>query len=343
MDTGLNQRNKQYVCDFWDALQRAGHDEAAGLAKSVLAPDHAWHGPDPIGELEGVEEWAVGFWQPLIHAFPDLRRRCHIVFGGASNGRIDGTADGRMWVGGTGCLDATFENDYLAIPASGKPVSIRWGEFCRLEDGSIVETFLLLDLVDLMQQAGFQVLPPSRGVDGVYPPPAAGDGLLLDAQDERKSAHTLAHIRRFVFDALNSYDQSELKSMGIADYFHPDVHWYGPGGIGACLGFAAFEEHHQKHWLRAFPDRQVQDLDALIAEGHYSGGPGWAGVRATHMGDYLDVAATHRPVVFNGLDFWKLENERYVENWVFVDMVHLFRQLGVDLFGRLEEQAGTAE
>ena len=29
----------------------------------------------------------------------------------------------------------------------------------------------------------------------------------------------------------------------------------------------------------------------------------------------------------------------YVENWVFVDMVHLFRQLGVDLFERLAEQS----
>jgi len=28
----------------------------------------------------------------------------------------------------------------------------------------------------------------------------------------------------------------------------------------------------------------------------------------------------------------------YVENWVFVDMIHLFRQFGVDLFERLAQQ-----
>ncbi len=342
MDTELNQRNKQRVRDFWQALDRADIDAAARLAHGILARDHVWHGPDPIGDLEGVEAWASNFWQPLTYAFPDIARETHLFFGGRSSGRIDGANDGRMWVCGTGFLNATFENDYLAIPATGGPVSIRWGEFCRVDDDRIIETYLLLDLVDLMQQAGFEVLPPSRGIDGLYPPPQAGDGLLLDAQDERTSAHTLDHIRRFIFDALNSYDQSELKSMGIADYFHPEVHWYGPGGIGACLSLAAFEENHQKHWLRAFPDRQVQDLDALIAEGPYSGAPGWAGVKATHTGDYLDVAATHKPVVFNGLDFWKLENERYVENWVFVDMIHLFRQFGIDLFGRLKEKAGAA-
>jgi len=62
---------------------------------------------------------------------------------------------------------------------------------------------------------------------------------------------------------------------------------------------------------------------------------GWAGVKATHTGDYLDCPATGRPLEFNGLDFWKLENDMYVENWVFVDMIHLFRQFGIDLFERI--------
>lgn len=49
----------------------------------------------------------------------------------------------------------------------------------------------------------------------------------------------------------------------------------------------------------------------------------------------MERPATGKEVVFNGLDFWKLENDQYVENWVFVDMIHLFRQLGVDLLGEL--------
>ncbi len=336
MSSEENQRNKQLVRAFWQALDSAGGQDAAAVARDHVSDDAVWHGPDPINAFSGPDAFASEYWQPLLHAFPDLGRQTHILIGGKSNGRADGRGDGRMWVSGTGLFNGRFENDYLTIPATGKTVSIRWGEFCRVADGKIVETFFLLDFVDLMQQAGFEVLPPSRGIDGLYPPPRAGDGILLEAQDERRSAHTLEHIRRFIFDALNSYDQSELKSMGIADYFHPDVHWYGPGGIGACLSRKEFEDNHQRHWLRAYPDRLVQDLDALIAEGPYSAAPGWAGVKATHTGDYLDAHATNKPVEFNGLDFWKLENDRYVENWVFVDMIHLFRQFGIDLFERLD-------
>ena len=338
MTTDLNQQNKQLVWNFWQSLESAKTEKLAAVAEQHIREGSIWHGPDPIKELQGANAFISEFWQPLLHSFPDLQRQCHILLGGKSSGRADGGNDGRMWVGGTGLFNATFENDYLTIPANGKAVSIRWGEFCCVEEDRIVETYCLLDVVDLMQQVGVQVLPPSRGIDGIYPPPRAKDGILLEAQDEHESADSLDHIRRFIFDALNSYDQAALKSMGIADFFHPDVQWYGPGGIGACLSLQEFEENHQRHWLRAYPDRQVQDLDALIAEGSYSGGPGWAGVKATHTGDYLDAKATNEPVEFNGLDFWKLENGMYIENWVFVDMIHLFRQFGIDLFERMAQQ-----
>ncbi len=338
----VNQANKKLVWEFWRALESADNDIDSVL-KRYVHDECRWHGPDPINDIRGREAFASDFWRPLLASFSDLTRETYIFFGGRSNGRIDGSNDGRMWVGGTGLFRGRFVEDYLGIAATGDEVSIRWGDFYRVEDDRIVEVFFLLDFIDLMQQAGIQVLPPSRGIDGMYPPPAAADGILLDAQDDATSEHTLQHIRRFIFEGLNSFDQSDLKSMGMADFFHPDVHWYGPGGIGACLSFQAFTDNHQQPWLHAFPDRRVQDLDALIAEGPYSGGPGWAGVLATHTGRYKDCPATGEPVEFNGLDFWKLENDRYVENWVFVDMIHMFRQLGVDLFERLRAQRSGAE
>ncbi len=332
------QAGKHRVWSFWNALDDLPASDLTNTLGDHLHPNFAWHGPEPIGHLHDADAFASAFWQPLKQSFPDLKRQHHIFMAGQSNGRVDGMLDGHFWVGGTGYLVGTFANDYLAIPASGKQVSIRWGEFCRIEDDRIIEIYCLLDYVDLMQQVGIAVLPPSRGRDGLYPPPAAGDGVLHAAQNEDISAYTLEHIRRFIFEGLNHYDQADLSSMGMAGFFHPELRWYGPGGIGACLSFKEFEDFHQKHWLHAYPDREVQNLDALIAEGPYSGAPGWAGVIGTHSGEYLDVAATGKRIEFNGLDFWKLENDRYIENWVFVDMVHVFQQFGVDLFKRCQQQ-----
>ncbi len=340
MNSSVNQANKRLIWEFWQSLEKRGAAKITDLVDSVMSPDINWYGPDPINDLQGTEAIVSGFWQPLLQSFPDLKRQTHIFFGGSSNGRKDGDAskDGRMWVTGTGYFNGTFANDYLGIPATGSKVSIRWGEFYRIEEQKVVEIYCLLDIVDLIQQAGFNVLPASLGEDHVYPTPKAADGILLDAQNVQQSSYTLDHIWQFIYESLNQYDESNLESMGVSDFFPPEIQWYGPGGIGACYSLAEFENYHQKHWLHAFPDREVQDLTALFGEGNYSGGPGWAGVKATHKGEYKGVPATGNAVEVNGLDWWKRDNDQFIENWVFVDMVHLFRQFGVDLFERLAQQ-----
>jgi hypothetical protein len=70
-------------------------------------------------------------------------------------------------------------------------VRIRWGELCCVENGRISEIFLMLDVVDLMKQAGFAVLPPTRGKDGIYPPPQNDDAVYLEPQERRESDFTL--------------------------------------------------------------------------------------------------------------------------------------------------------
>jgi predicted ester cyclase len=333
-----NQRNKQLVWDFWHLLDHTSAAEAAQAMQPVMHPDARWHGPDPIGPMQGAEQFVAEFWSSLRHSFNGLRRESRLFFGGRSKGRVDGENDGREWVCGTGYLRGRFDQEWLGIPATQAPVQIRWGEFCRVEDGLIAEIYFLLDLVDLMQQAGFQVLPPSRGRDGLYPPPRDDNGVLLGPQSAEASQRTLELIRHFIFDGLNRYDRSELGSMGVAEFFHPDVRWYGPGGIGACNGLKEFEELHQRHWLHAFPDRAVQDLDSLFSEGSYTGASGWAGVKGSHGGEYLGVPASGKRIEVNGLDYWRRSGDRFIENWVLVDMVHLFRQMGVDLFARMRQQ-----
>ena len=341
MSAEINSVNKSVVWSFWEALDHVNASNMLSVLQNACVDDVVFHGPSPIGDMHGASAFIERYLAPFMRSFPDFTRETFIFFGGESNGRIDGdtSLDGRHWVTGTGNLVGTFAEDFLGIPATGEQVSIRWGDFTRLEDGEVVEVFFLIDVVDLMEQAGIHVLPPPRGAPGMYPPPDKDDGVIHEDQPLAVSEHSLDHIRRFIFDGLNAFDQDDLTSMGMADWFHRDLRWYGPGGIGACLSFREFEDFHQAPWLAAYPDRSVQDLDALFAEGVYSGAPGWAGVLATHTGPYLGVDATGNSIEFNGLDWWKRDGEEYVENWVFVDMVHLFEQFGIDLFERMRSRA----
>ena len=97
---------------------------------------------------------------------------------------------------------------------------------------------------------------------------------------------------------------------------------------------------HQRPWLHAFPDRRVGDLDNLIAEGSFVGASSMPGVSLTHQGPYLGQKPSNNKCTVNGIDFWREDDGKFVENWVFVDMVNLFYQMGVDLLAMVKHDVG---
>ena len=135
----LNQSNKKAVWEFWQAQESASAAELPEVIKAVTAGNIKWFGPDPINRLADIESYIEDYWRPLNQSVPDMKRQTHIFIGGQSNGKVDGTDDGQMWVGATGYFSGTFTYDWLEIPASGKTVRIRWGEFYLMEDGKIVQ------------------------------------------------------------------------------------------------------------------------------------------------------------------------------------------------------------
>ena len=327
--------NKLAIARLFESLQDPQKAQAA-MAQQV-GNDFAWHGPKPFKSCSSTEEWCSTFWLPFVDAFAGVSRETHMLFGGISQGKADNSPDGQSWVGATGYYEGVFSRSWLGFEPSHQAIKLRWGEFFRFEDGKIVEMYTLFDIIDFLQQINKNPLPPSHGTDFVYPSPAGINGILLDEGDASETAESMRLIREFLFEGLNNFDEENLASMGVADFFHDNINWYGPGGIGACLSLKEFQNYHQQHWLVAFPDRKVQDLDSLFAEGNFVGSSGWAGVTSQHTGRYLSAAATGNRINFNGMDFWLRRGDKFIENWVFVDMIDLFEQFGVDLLQQARE------
>ena len=325
--------NKAHVQAFWAGLM----EDPRRACASYLSEDVRWDGPQPIGRHQSRDAYGEAFWAPLQRAIPDLVRHTHIFMAGRSSAHESGADDGAHWVAGTGYLEGTATVPFMDIPATGERLRIRWGEFLKVENGRITEAQTLIDFVDWFEQIGRPVLPPCKGVPGVFPAPTAYDGALMQDRPAETARETLELGRIFLFGGLNAFDETRLESMGMAKFFDKNVKWYGPGGIGACLSLKEFEGFHQQPWLDAFPDRKVMGLASLFAEDRMLAASGVAGVEATHTGAYLGEPATGKRIEFSGLDFWLRTGDKFTENWVFVDMVHLFGQMGIDLFDRMKK------
>ena len=80
--------------------------------------------------------------QPLKRALPDLERRDLIFVGGRYRPQD--------LVAAMGHYCETFRRDWLGIPATGRPVYLRYGEVHRVEGGQIVQSSCLWDVLDLI-------------------------------------------------------------------------------------------------------------------------------------------------------------------------------------------------
>ncbi|WP_435186567.1 ester cyclase [Halobellus sp. EA9] len=319
--------NKQSIHEFAQRISQTTPDSVGSTLADYYHSDAEWHGPAPIDELDGRDAVASEYWGPLLEAFPDLEKNDYILFGGEFAGD--------EWVCATGNLVGTFEDEWLDIPPTGHATFLRFGEFHRFEGDRIAETRILIDVLDVLRQAGYRFVP-SLAPEIVIPGPATQDGILLDEQDDAASAKTMELVEGMLFDGLNSYDEHGLENMGMEEYWHEDFMWYGPAGIGSTRGIDGFQEFHQNPFLQAFPDREVGRHDCRIAEGSYCASTGWPAVVGTHLGDgWLGLPSTGNAVDMRVIDVWRREGDLLAENWVFIDMIDLLQQMGVDVFERL--------
>lgn len=330
-----NQQNKARVLAYWHAVDTASAEQMPSMVKEHLPEKFCYKGSAPIGKLSGPLALAEQMLAPLKRAIPDLQRQTHLFMGGQSVDHVGDEAKHAFWVCGTGYLTGTAADSFLGIPATNQSLRIRWSEFIRFDGDEMVESQVILDFVDWFDQIGLPVLPRSLGVSHVYPAATGFDGVLHQPQDGENTVQTLSLGQGLLYGGLNGFDESSLSSMGMVDYFHPNLKWYGPGGIGACLSFKEFEQLHQQPWLIAFPDRKVVGLESLFAEGRLLAASGVAGVTATHTGPYLGEQASGASLEISGIDFWLRQDGQFTENWVFVDMIDLFAQVGIDLFARM--------
>ncbi len=312
-------------------LIAAPEDESAALARETLAPDTVWDVAFPINRLEGVDAVLDGLIRPLRTALPHVRRRDEIFIGGQNR------RGGGEWVAAVAHYVGNFKSPLVGIAPTDSLAFLRSGEFYRIEGGRIAEARLIIDFLDLMRQAGRFPLPRMLGTEMLFPGPATHDGV-LPGHRERGEA-TLDVVEAMLAD-LTHYDPETFLSegqTGQGGYWNEDMLWYGPGGIGSNYRWSGFVKDHREPFLVAFPDRVGGNHYCRIGDGDYAAVGGWPSMNMTHQGDYLGVPATGKSLTLRVMDFYRCAGGRIMENWVLLDYLELFHQMGVDLVAMAAE------
>jgi predicted ester cyclase len=313
--------------DFERSTVRAAMD-------NLIARDAAVRLAHPFGEMVGpgaLCETALG---PLYHAMPDLERRDWIVMGGV-------TEHGDDWVGCGGHYMGTFVRPFLDIPPTGHLAHMRFHEFYRFEGGRVVEIQALWDIPELMMQARAWPMAPSLGREFCVPGPATGDGIVPGPWDAARARASCDHVLAMLAHMNKHPEEGGPEVMEMPRFWHENANWYGPAGIGTGRGIAGFRNWHQIPFLRAMPDRG-RHVDGIthhfFGDGDYAAVTGWPNMiqTVTHDG-WMGLAPSGKRIALRSLDFWRVDHGLIRENWVLVDLLDVYRQLGVDVLGRMRE------
>ena len=219
---------------------------------------------------------------------------------------------------------------------------MRFHEFYRVEDSRVVEMQAIWDIPELMMQAGAWPMVPSLGREIYISGPASQDGLFFEARTATQSAQSLETVIGMLTNLSRHPAEGGPEIMHAEKYWDPRMNWYGPAGIGTARGVAGFRNWHQIPFLNALPDRRGGTTGSLkchfYGDGAYVVATGWPNMQMTVTGDgWLGIAPSGQEITMRSLDFWRVEGELIRENWVLVDLLDVYEQLGVDVFARLRE------
>jgi predicted ester cyclase len=327
--TVSNSNGKTLLKSLRNALYNFDGTTVLAELTNALAPDVLVQLSYPFTNMHSSQQFYDLAYKPLNIAIPDLERRETIVMSGISE-------DGSHWVGFCGYYTGSFENNWLDIPATGHQVSMRFHEFYRISNNKVIEIQAIWDIPEMMMQANAWPMVPSLGKEWHVPAPATQDG--LSNHDDKLTTASIKLVGDMC-KSLANYADAGVEAMELDKYWHPKCSWYGPSGIGTCRGIKGFRNWHQIPFLNAMPNR-VGDVEQgyLFGDGNYVAFTAWPGMHMTISNDgWLGIAPMDKKITMRSLDFWRCEQNLIRENWVLVDLLHVYEQIGVDVLARMRE------
>ncbi|MCP4071241.1 MAG: nuclear transport factor 2 family protein [Hyphomicrobiales bacterium] len=322
------QTEKQLIRDYYTALDSSDPDSIGNILDQFVSSEYLWRGFHPFNQQVGPKAVSEQFWKPLRQSLTSFQRRIDVFMAGGN--QIDDFKS--VWVTSMGHLVGLFDEPWLGIPATGKMAFLRYCEFNRVEDGKITETAMFFDIPHLMIQAGLCPFPQQTASHLVQPGPATHDGLLFDVQNPSEGEDTLTAINNMINDIKTwTGGRTEPLEVELARSWNDDMIWWGPAGIGATCTIERYARQHSGPFRATFKDRQFNGHLCKIAEGKYGGFFGWPNLTLTPTGPYMGIETQSMPVDMRVIDIYRRDGDKLAENWIFIDFLHFWIQLGVDI------------
>lgn len=198
-------------------------------------------------------------------------------------------------------------------------------------EGLIDYNFMMIDFADLFRRVGRPVLPPAALPEGLVNPPAANDGVPAPLSVIAAGRNSVSAKEA----ATGAMEEVWLGEALPEKWWHSDLTFYGPGGIGLARGAKEYHEHVIQPYRAAFANRTL-DSKMLFCEGNYCGAFGT--LHGHHVGTWVGQSASYATVGIRYAMHFRIVDGKIKEGWAIFDFPGFFEQLGLDFWAIARNQ-----
>ena len=327
------QSEKQIILDYYNAIESSEIEEIPKVLSHYCSEDLLWRGFHPFNEIRGLKNLYSQFWQPFKKSFFNYQRRMDIFLAGYNT--ISGNEG--VWVVSMGHLMGLFDNPWIGIKETKKIAMLRYCEFSKIQNGKITEVAMFFDIPHLMLQAGIKAFPSETGISLVQPGPLTHDGLMFNEQDTNEGNRTLEIIENMINDVKVWTSTSGASLIDeLKKSWNDNMIWWGPTGIGSTYTIERYANQHAGPFRETFKERIFNGHLCRITEGKFGGFFGWPNLTLTPSKTFMGITASPKSSEMRVIDMYRREGDKLTENWVFIDLLHFWKILGVDILKSLK-------
>jgi len=302
-------------------MQQAAFDQPETKARNVAQ----WLAPEFIYETvgfatsHGLRHWCLnGEESQFRTAFPVSGFSQMLFFGDELHATT--TSYGNLF----------WAKPFLGIHAPKAWTYFRVTDFYAIRktaDGTskVLYNFMMIDFADLLRRIGRPVLPKAPLPEGLVLSAATNDGVPAPLSVVAKKRNSTAAHKA----AAGALADGWAGNSEDAKWWHQNMTFYGPGGIGLASNANEFQQHVLGPFRQAFADRTC-DAQMLFCEGNYCGAFGT--LQGRHTGTWVGQAASNRTVTLRFAMHFRVVDNLIMEGWAIFDFPGMFAQLGKDFF-----------
>jgi len=239
--------------------------------------------------------------------------------------------------------NAHWMGELFGVPAPQDWTYFRVTDFYKIRktsegEGLVHYNFMMIDFADMFRRNGRPVLPLAPLPEGFVMTAHANDGVpapLSVVVAGRDHVAALKAAKGALYDGWVGGEGAYMK------WWHNDLTFYGPGGIGMAVGANQYAEYVLQPYHDAFTNRS-SDTHMIFCEGNYCAS--FVTLWGDHVGTYVGQIASNKRIGLRVALHWRIVEEKIQEGWAIVDFPGFFTQLGKDFFAiAAAAQGGTAE